>query len=86
MRALGVIVTPFPLKVLFTWLPHTFAIHYWRRFFASEMADYVFGGHARTASQEMREVAGDCRTLLDKSGVEAPALRQLYHAIDAYTG
>jgi 2-dehydropantoate 2-reductase len=86
VRALGLIVTPFPLKVLFTWLPQTFAIHYWRRFFASEMADYVFGGHARTASQEMREVAGDCRTLLDKSGVEAPALRQLYHAIDAYAG
>jgi hypothetical protein len=32
----------------------------------------------------MRELANDCRTLLEKSGVEAPALRQLYRAIDAY--
>jgi CRISPR/Cas system-associated endonuclease Cas1 len=67
-----------------TWLPPAFAIYYWRRFFASKMADYVFGRHARTASREMRELANDCRTLLEKSGVEAPALRQLYRAIDAY--
>jgi hypothetical protein len=39
---------------------------------------------ARAASQEMRELANDCRTLLEKSGVEAPALRRLYRAIDAY--
>jgi hypothetical protein len=48
------------------------------------MADYVFGRHARAASREMRELANDCRTLLEKSGVEAPALRQLYRAIDTY--
>jgi hypothetical protein len=48
------------------------------------MADYVFGGHARAASREMRELANDCRSLLEKSGIEAPALRQLYRAIDAY--
>lgn len=86
VRALGLPVTPFPLKVLFVWLPQMFAIIYWRRFFASKMADYVFGRHARTASCEMREVASDCRALLDKSGVGAPALCQLYHAIDGYAG
>jgi hypothetical protein len=48
------------------------------------MADYVFGRHARSASREMRELANDCRALLQKSGIEAPALRQLYRAIDAY--
>ena len=84
VRALGLSVAPFALRVLFTWLPPAFAIYYWRRFFASKMADYVFGRHARAASREMRELANDCRTLLEKSGVEAPALRQLYRAIDAY--
>ena len=84
VRALGLSVAPFALRVLFTWLPSAFAIYYWRRFFASKMADYVFGRHARAASREMRELANDCRTLLEKSGVEAPALRQLYRAIDAY--
>jgi 2-dehydropantoate 2-reductase len=84
VRALGLNVAPFALKVLFTWLPPAFAIYYWRRFFASKMADYVFGRHARSASREMRELANDCRALLQKSGIEAPALRQLYRAIDAY--
>ena len=51
VRALGLPVTPFPLKVLFTYLPQAFAIFYWRRFFAAKMADYVFGRHARAASQ-----------------------------------
>ena len=84
VRALGHSVEPFALRVLFTWLPAAFAIYYWRRFFASEMADYVFGRHARAASREMRELANDCRSLLEKSRIEAPALRQLYGTIDAY--
>jgi 2-dehydropantoate 2-reductase len=84
VRALGLSVAPFALKVLFTWLPPTFAIYYWRNFFASKMADYVFGRHARAASREMRELANDCRSLLEKSRIEAPALRELYRAIDAY--
>ena len=84
MRALGLRVAPFALKVLFTWLPPACAVYYWRRFFASKMADCVFGRHARAASPEMRELANDCRTLLEKTDVEAPALRQLYSAINAY--
>jgi 2-dehydropantoate 2-reductase len=84
VRALGRSVEPFALRVLFTWLPPAFAVSYWRRFFASDMADYVFGRHARAASWEMRELANDCRALLEKTGVEAPALRQLYHAIDGF--
>jgi 2-dehydropantoate 2-reductase len=84
VRALGLSVTPFPLRVLFTWLPQGFAVHYWRRFFASKVADIVFGQHARKASKEMREVARDCRILLEKSGVAASALPELYRAIDAF--
>jgi hypothetical protein len=43
VRALELPVTPFPLKVLFAWLPLRFAIRYWRSFFASKVADVVFG-------------------------------------------
>jgi 2-dehydropantoate 2-reductase len=84
VRALGLTVRPFSLRVLFTWLPDAFAVGYWRRFLAAEMADYVFGRHAQTAAPEMRDVAGDCRSLLEMSGVEAPSLLRLYRAIDAY--
>lgn len=86
VRALGLTVTPFSLMVLFTWLPQGFAIRYWRHFFAAEMADYVFGRHARAASGEMRELADDCRVLTKTSGVDAPALQKLYDAIEAYAG
>lgn len=84
VRGLGLVVTPLPLRVLFTWLPQKFAVAYWRRFFASDTAEYVFGRHARAAAHEMRAIANDCRTLLEKSGVAAPALHQLYSAIDAF--
>jgi 2-dehydropantoate 2-reductase len=81
VRALGPIVTPFALRVLFS-LPKPFIIYYWRKFFRAEMADYVFGRHARTASSEMRAIANDCRTILATTGIAAPALRRLYDAID----
>ena len=84
VRALGQPVTPFSLRVLFTWLPDAFAVGYWRRFLAADMADYVLGRHAPSAAREMREIANDCRSLLERSGVEATALLRLYHAIDAY--
>ena len=59
VRALGRTVTPFPLRVLFAWMPQ------W-------LADYVFGRHARSASHQMREIASDCLTLLEKTGVKKP--------------
>jgi 2-dehydropantoate 2-reductase len=55
VRALGLTVTPLALRTLFTWLPKSFAISYWRKFFRAEMADYVFGRHARAVSGEMRQ-------------------------------
>jgi 2-dehydropantoate 2-reductase len=84
MHTLGLPVMPFALKVLFSWLPRNFATRYWRRYFASEMGDYVFARHARIAFEEMQRLADDCRTLLDQSRVEAPALQQLYAAIDRF--
>ncbi len=84
VRARGQPVHPFALKVLFTWLPRPFTIYYWHRFFSHQMADYVFARHARCASAEMRILAAECRLLLGKSGLVAPALNRLYRAIDDY--
>jgi 2-dehydropantoate 2-reductase len=84
VRALGQEVTPLALSVLFEWLPEICAVTYWRRFFQSKNAEHVFGAHARAAAGEIRDLAQDCRAVLKESGVEAPALRELYEAIDAY--
>ncbi len=84
VRRLGLPVTPLPLSVLFNWMPEAYAVHYWRRFFASALGDAVFGRHARAASGEMRELADDCRGLLERAGGGAPALLELYGAIDTW--
>jgi 2-dehydropantoate 2-reductase len=85
VRALGLNVTPFALKVLFTWLPSSFAVHFWRRFFSTETAEYIFARHSQAAFTEMQQLANDCRGLFDKTGVKKTSAFQLYDAIDAYT-
>lgn len=82
--ALGHPIHPLALRVLFTYLPARAAVCYWRHFFSNRMAEYVFARHARCASVEMRTLAGECRVLLVKSGFPAPALSELYSAIDGY--
>jgi hypothetical protein len=67
VRTLGMPATPLPLRALFTWLPRALAVFYRRRFFASEMADYVFGQHVRLASFEMREVAATANSCWSKA-------------------
>ena len=84
VRKLGKAVHPFPLKLLFTLLPRPFAVYYWHRFLSRRMADYVFGRHVRHAAVEIRTLAAECRELLNKSGQAAPALNQLYRAIEEY--
>ena len=84
VRATGLPVTPFSLKVMFTWLPRSFAVRYWRRFFSTSTAEYVFGAHARAAAGEMLEVARDCRTLLQTAGVDAVSWQRLMKSIESY--
>jgi 2-dehydropantoate 2-reductase len=84
IRALGLTVAPFALRVLFAWLPPPFAVNYWRRFFATDTADYVFGRHSRAASAEMRELANDCRTMMQGLSVKRSCAFQLFSAIDTY--
>jgi 2-dehydropantoate 2-reductase len=85
VRALGRPVHPKSLKVLFTWLPRRFAVYYWRHFFSRPMAEFVFAQHARHAYGEMRALAGECRLLLQKSGIVFSALNHLYGGIDDYS-
>jgi 2-dehydropantoate 2-reductase len=84
LKALGRPIHPLALRTLFTLLPTQAAIRYWRHFFSDEMGEIVFARHARCASMEMRTLAGECRVLLDRSHFHAPALSELYCAIDDY--
>ena len=84
VHATGLPVTPFSLKVLFTWLPRSFAVGYWRRFLSTNTADYIFGAHARAAAGEMLEVARDCRALMQTAGVNAASWQRLMTSIEGY--
>jgi 2-dehydropantoate 2-reductase len=84
VRALGHPVHPFALGILFTRLPRPFAASYWRRFLARPVAEFIFARHALHACAEMQMLAADCRSLLAKSGISAPAFNRLALAIDAY--
>jgi 2-dehydropantoate 2-reductase len=74
-------VRPFPLMVVFSWLPRPFAVRYWRRFFLNPNAEYVFARHVLHASTEMRALAAECQLLVNRSGIASPALSQLYRAV-----
>ena len=84
VRALGHPVHPFALNLLFTRLPRPFAASYWRRFLARPVAEFIFARHALHACAEMQMLAADCRSLLAKSCISAPAFNRLSDAIDAY--
>ncbi len=84
VRTLGRSVHPPGLSILFSRLPALVAVYYWRRFFSNRMAEYVFGQHVRSAAVEMQTLAAECRVLLAQSHVPAPALNELYQAIDHY--
>jgi 2-dehydropantoate 2-reductase len=84
VKALGHGVHPIPLKVLMMYLPRRAAVLYWRRFLSQKTAEFAFAQHARHAAGEMRALAETCRALSAKSGVDCPALRRLYRAIDDY--
>jgi len=77
-------VRPFALKVLFTWLPRPFAVHYWHRSFSRRMAELVLARHARHTSAEMKVLSTECRILLGKNDIHVPALDRLYRSIDDY--
>jgi 2-dehydropantoate 2-reductase len=81
VRALGLPVRPFALKMLFTWMPRAFAAFYWRRFFSHESAEFIFARHACSSVAEMQVLSANCRLLRIKSGVSCPALERLDKAI-----
>jgi hypothetical protein len=84
VREIGRPVHPFALNVLFTWVPPAFAVHYWRRFFSLEIAEFIFARHACNSSAEMLMLSTECSLLLAKSRVSAPAFERLDKAIDDY--
>ena len=86
LRARGVQVVPFKLRILFNWLPAAVPVAYWRRYFRSPLGEYAFARHSRAAGDELKQLADEVRQLKAGCTVSTPALDELYSAIDVFAG
>jgi 2-dehydropantoate 2-reductase len=77
LSALDVRVTPFMLKLIFSYMPSWFSVMYWRRALCTPMATVAIAPHVRAAPDEMRELARQVLSLLRQSPAPVPALTGL---------
>ena len=81
LQSLGVGVTPFNLKVIFSWMPRWFAVRYWQRALQTEVGTLAIAPHANAAREEMGLVALEILTFLEPSLVPFPTLKRLLGAL-----
>ncbi len=81
LRSLGVRVTPFNLKLIFSWMPRWFAVRYWQRALQTDMGTLAIAPHANAAREEMGQVAREILVFLEPSPVLVPTLKRLLGAL-----
>jgi 2-dehydropantoate 2-reductase len=68
---------PTNVKILYTWMPETFALGYWRRVMASPRGELWFAGHSRAAREEMTSLSVDLLAAVHGTGQPTPDLDTL---------
>ncbi len=81
LQSLGVRVTPFNLKLIFSWMPRWFAVHYWQRTLQTDVGTLAIAPHANAAREEMGRVAREILVFLEPSPVPVPTLKRLLVAL-----
>jgi 2-dehydropantoate 2-reductase len=81
VQSLGIRVTPFNLKVIFSWMPHWYAVRYWQRALQTDMGTLAIAPHAKSAREEMGQVAREILVFLEPSPVLVPTLKHLLGAL-----
>ncbi len=77
LQSLGVRVTPFNLKMIFSWMPRWFAVRYWQRALQTDVGTLAIAPHANAAREEMGQVAREILVFLEPSAVLVPTLKRL---------
>ena len=62
---------------LFYWLPEWIIIKVFQGFFSSKFAEIGLALHAEAAADEIRELANECKTLIDKTSIKTPNIEKL---------
>ena len=81
LDAVRVAPAPIALRAIFSWVPLTFAIAYWRRYLTGPRGEVVFAAHARHAAGEMAQIAGEVSDVMRGSDVATPVFDRLRKAI-----
>ena len=82
LQAQGIPISPFNLKVIFTWMPIWFAVLYWQYAFRTTIGTLAMAPHANVARNEMRQVARDIMVQLQNSSRSTPTLSHLLTFLD----
>lgn len=81
LRALGIPVTPWRLKV-FKWLPEPLLVAFMQRLFDTKTAELTIARHANAARDESKELVDELKTLVNTTSVLTPAMDRLFHYLD----
>ena len=81
LRALDVPITPTYHKI-FNWLPEAILVALARRLLNTKTAEIEIAGHANAARDEMKQIAGEFRTLARSTSVPTSAMDRLYTYLD----
>lgn len=77
LQALGIPISPFNLKVIFTWMPRWFAVLYWQYALGTTLGTLAMAPHANAARDEMHQVAVEIMEQFQKTTVPTPTLSYL---------
>jgi 2-dehydropantoate 2-reductase len=77
LQALGIPISPFNLKVIFTWMPRWFAVLYWQYALRTTVGTLTMAPHANAARDEMHQVAVEIMEQLQTASVPTPTLSHL---------
>jgi hypothetical protein len=85
LQSLGIPVTPFNLKLIFSRMPQWFAVRYWQHALQTSVGTLAIAPHANAAREEMSQVARAILAFLEPSPVPLPTLKRLLAALTETT-
>lgn len=77
LKALGITITPFNLKLIFMIMPKWFSVSYWQKAMQSNMGTLAMAPHANAAKSEMQLLAKKVLKIVHSSSVATPNLDKI---------
>ncbi|MHC4498030.1 MAG: ketopantoate reductase family protein [Planctomycetota bacterium] len=74
---------PFQFKLIY-WLPELLSVKALQSLLGSKFAEIAFSLHARAAQDEMRELADEFRSLIERTSVQTPNIDLLKNCVNEY--